>query len=254
MPRKIDVGTAVSKVFAIYRAHAGPILTLSAIIVGVSGIVAALLTAASPVLGILGAIIGLIASAILTGMIVELARDVQDGTLDSSIGGLYETAKPYIVPLILAALLTGIGIAIGFVLLIIPGLILLTIWSVYAPAIVLEGKGVVDSLRRSRELVRGNGWQVFGIIVVFFLLFVVLGILVSAIGGAAGAVLRVIANIFTAPFVALASAVVYFELLGARDGGSAPAAATPGETPLPPPPPPQPPTDLGTGGPPAATA
>ena len=55
-------------------------------------------------------------------------------------------------------------------LLIIPGLILLTIWAVFAPAIVIERIRVIDAFGRSRELVRGNGWPVFGVIIVAFLI------------------------------------------------------------------------------------
>ena len=79
-------------------------------------------------------------------------------------------------PLIGVGILAGIGIAIGFVLLIIPGLFLLTIWAVIVPVIVIERAGVFDSFGRSRELVRGSGWQVFGVIVVIFLVtFIVRG-------------------------------------------------------------------------------
>ena len=57
---------------------------------------------------------------------------------------------------------------IGFMLLIVPGLILLTIWSVAAPVIVLSARRW--ALRRSRELVRGNGWPVFGVILILLVL------------------------------------------------------------------------------------
>ena len=43
--------------------------------------------------------------------------------------------------LILVGIVAGIGIVIGFVLIIVPGLILITIWSVVAPVIVLEHPG-----------------------------------------------------------------------------------------------------------------
>ena len=45
--------------------------------------------------------------------------------------------------------------------MIVPGLILITIWAVVAPSIVVEDKGVFEAFGRSRELVRGNGWKVF---------------------------------------------------------------------------------------------
>ena len=71
---------------------------------------------------------------------------------------------PFIVPLIGFGILYGIGVAIGFLLLFVPGLILLTIWSVGAPAIVIEGIGPIDAFKRSQHLVSGSGWPVFGVL------------------------------------------------------------------------------------------
>ena len=109
---------------------------------------------------------------------------------------------------------------IGFVLIIVPGLILITIWSVAAPVVVLERPGVFAALGRSRELVSGNGWQVFGVIfVLFFLvLFVSAGVEIAAdsAGTAAGLVARVVVGVLTGPFSALAAAVLYFELKAQR--------------------------------------
>ena len=57
-------------------------------------------------------------------------------------------------------------------LLIVPGLFLLTIWIAVIPAVVLENRGIGESFGRSRELVRGNGWNVFGVIILTFLLLI----------------------------------------------------------------------------------
>jgi uncharacterized membrane protein len=122
--------------------------------------------------------------------------------------------------LILVGIVAGVGIVIGFILIIVPGLILITIWSVAAPVVVLENPGVFASLRRSRELVRGNGWQVFGVIVVVYILVAIISFIIEAIADSAGSgvgiVVRVIVGVLTAPLAALASSVLYFEL-----GGSA---------------------------------
>ena len=72
------------------------------------------------------------------------------------------------------SILFAIGVGIGFVLIIIPGLILLTIWSVVVPVEVLEHRGILGSFGRSRELVRGNGWNVFGVIVIVWVLVFVI--------------------------------------------------------------------------------
>jgi hypothetical protein len=55
-------------------------------------------------------------------------------------------------------------VAGGLVLLIVPGLILGT-WFALAPILVeVEGAGYRDSFRRSRQLVRGSFWLVFGVV------------------------------------------------------------------------------------------
>jgi hypothetical protein len=67
--------------------------------------------------------------------------------------------------LVLLDLVLTLGSAIGFLLIVIPGLIWLGYFSL-APAMVkFEHQGVWDSLRRSRELVRGSFWRVFPIVV-----------------------------------------------------------------------------------------
>ncbi len=101
-------------------------------------------------------------------MVVELVADVQDGRRDARAGQLLRAVTPVIGQLILVGLVAGVGVVIGFILLIIPGLILLTIWAVSAPVVVLERPPGLKALGRSRELVRGNGWQVFGVILVLF--------------------------------------------------------------------------------------
>jgi len=159
-----------------------------------------------------------VATTLFTGMVVELVADVQDGRRDASVSGLLKAAMPVLGQLILVGILGGIGIVIGFVLLVVPGLILLTIWSVAAPVVVLEHPGAVRALGRSRELVRGNGWQVFGVVLVLDILVVLLASIVEAVGDsastAAGIIVRVIVGILTAPLAALAASVLYFELQG----------------------------------------
>ncbi len=71
----------------------------------------------------------------------------------------------------------------GLLLFIVPGLILITIWSVAIESVVVERATVLGSLNRSRELIRGNGWRVFLFLVVLALILlmaVTLALLVAA--------------------------------------------------------------------------
>jgi hypothetical protein len=227
MKRSIDIGSVIGRTFNIYADQASVLLPAAAVVFILVGVISALLVVIAPVLAILAFVVILVGTTLFTGMVVELVADVQDGRRDATVGQLLQAATPVIGQLILVGIVAGIGIAIGFILIVVPGLILITIWSVAAPVIVLERPGGLKPLGRSRELVRGNGWQVFGVIAVLVIGVGIVAAIIEAIGDSGGTgvgiVVRVIVQIFTAPLSALAASVLYFELRG-------PAAAnTPGE-------------------------
>jgi hypothetical protein len=228
----LDVGGVIRRVFHIYVEEASVLMPAAAVVFVVSGIFSALLAATGSVAGLLLAlVVSLVAGTLFTGMVVELVADVQDGRRDLSPSQLLRAAGPVIGQLILVGIVAGIVIVVGFFLLIVPGLILITIWSVFAPVIVLERPPGLSALSRSRELVRGNGWQVFGVILVLFIGVVVVSAVIEAAADSAGTgvgiVVRVVVGVLTAPLTALAAAVMYFELRGARpQGGTADAAPT----------------------------
>jgi hypothetical protein len=228
MKRSIDIGSVISRTFSIYVDQASVLLPAAAVVFVVIGIISALLIVIAPVLVILAFVVILVGTTLFTGMVVELVADVQDGRRDATVGQLLQAATPVIGQLILVGIIAGIGILIGFVLIIIPGLILITIWSVAAPVVVLERPGAFRALGRSRELVRGNGWQVFGVIVVLVIGVGIVAAIIEGIGDSGGTgvgiVVRVIVQIFTAPLSALAASVLYFELRGPT------TVATPGES------------------------
>jgi hypothetical protein len=232
MNDSLDVGAVIRRVFDIYVDQAPVLLPAAAVVFVFTGILNELLVAAAPGLAIVALLISLVATTLFTGMIVELVADLQDGRRDSSVTGLLQAVTPVLGRLILVGIVAGLGVVIGFVLLIVPGLILITIWSVAAPVMVLERPSVFDALSRSRELVRGNGWQVFGVILVLDVLVVILGAGIelgaSSAGAGAGIVARVIVGVLAGPLSALAAAVLYFELRGARFAATPTAPAAPG--------------------------
>jgi hypothetical protein len=240
--RNIEPGRVIGEAFQTYQNQFGPLLIGALIVIGIAGVIEGLLSVSgSIILGIIGAFVGLAAGFLYTGYVVKLVQDVRDGRRDFSVGELFSHATPYLGTLILAGILAGIAIAVGFVLIIIPGLILLTIWAVISPSIVVEDKGVFESFGRSRELVRGHGWQVFGVIVLTFLIIVAVGIVFTLIGAAIGdaglVILRAIGNVITAPVWALVASILFFDLGGGQGVQTAPAQPAPTE----PPPPPEPP-------------
>ena len=231
MTRDLDVGNTLSRIFDIYRDQAAVLLPVAFAIFLVEAVVGGLLVQVGTGLIVVALLLQVLASTLYSGMVVELVRDVQDGRRDHSIGSLFGAVTGVVVMLLLAGIVVGIVVAIGFVLLIVPGLILLTLLAVVAPAIVVERKSVFAAMSRSRELVSGNGMQVFGVIVTVFVLTFVVGLIVGGIGAAAGTGGRiaadVIASTLTAPVAALAAGVLYFELRRAK-GEEGPAPDAPG--------------------------
>ncbi|MDQ3532605.1 MAG: hypothetical protein M3456_09595, partial [Actinomycetota bacterium] len=121
----------------------------------------------------------------------------------------------------LASIVAGIAIGIGLVLLIIPGLVLLTWWAVIVPVIVLERVGAFDSFSRSRELVRGWDLKVFGVIVLEALLIIavslILGLIMAPLpDGPQTFVSNVLSGSLTGPLSALITTLLYLRLKEAR--------------------------------------
>jgi hypothetical protein len=163
-------------------------------------------------------------SILYQGMVVELVKDIHDGRREHSVGQLLRSVEPVFWPLVAVSILFGLAIAIGFALLIVPGLIALVIWCVVAPVTVLERPGVFAAFRRSRELVRGNGWNVFGVIVIVFIAVIVIsaaaGVVAAPLGSVGRALVQWAVNAAIAPMTALSASVLYFALRREPDIGS----------------------------------
>jgi hypothetical protein len=218
MEQRIDVGATLSRVFTLYREQAGVLLPPAALLYLLPAVATLALGSGATGVGLVATLLALVVQYWYQGVVVRAVVDMEDGRRDFSTGDLFGATAPFIWPLFLAGLLAGLGIAIGLVLLVVPGLILLTWWALIAPAIVLEGTGVGGAFGRSRELVRGHGWQVFGIIVVLGIVQVVVGILLAVVavaisdGRVADALGTYVGSVLVAPLSALAATVVYLRL------------------------------------------
>jgi hypothetical protein len=214
----LSPGDVIGRAFQIYRDQIGVLLPAALLVFAVDAIVSWVFD--EGLLTLVAGVVSLVLAILYEGMVVQLVRDVQDGRRDNTMGELFASVSPVLLPLIAVAILAGVGIAIGFVLLIVPGLILLTVWAVVAPVTVIERPGVFSAFGRSRELVRGYGWPVFGTIVLVFLLVVAASIVAALVGALLNDLGRVILswifNALTQPVVALTASVLYFTLLQTR--------------------------------------
>lgn len=111
---------------------------------------------------------------IFMGIALTLAVDNRSLT----VAGAYRASRPFFWRYIGLSLLMTLILTIAFILLIIPGVIL-SVWFVFATfVLILENGGVIESLKRSREYVRGKWWGVFGrLVAVTLLAFLAMAVL-----------------------------------------------------------------------------
>src|ERR1700761_2911929 len=86
-----------------------------------------------------------------------------------------------LLPLLGMLILYYLGLAIAFVLLIIPGIWLYAAWGVATPALLIERLNPFRALGRSRRLVKGCWWATAGVILVSALMVAILTSIVSGI-------------------------------------------------------------------------
>jgi len=209
----------LSEAWGMYRTFAKHLLAIAFVIYIVAAIIAAILSLAGTFGLLLGSLVSIVAAFLLQATLVKAVQDVRDGRADMSIGETVAAARPYLWSVAGASILAFIAIAIGLILVIVPGLILITIWAVIVPVIVIERSGAMASFGRSRELVRGHGWHVFGTLVVAYIIMYIVQAVLRAIFHALPLVLStglsgVIAGTLISPFIAIVVTLVYYRLAG----------------------------------------
>jgi uncharacterized BrkB/YihY/UPF0761 family membrane protein len=110
--------------------------------------------------------------------------------------------------------------------------VLMTWWAVIVPTIVLENRRAGESFSRSRELVRGYGWGVFGVIVLVLLLFIgfqiVLGLVLTPLADwLQSFVSQIVSGTLTSPFIAVVLTLLYFRLRAAKEPPATPEPTAP---------------------------
>jgi hypothetical protein len=160
------------------------------------------------------AAIAVIITAVLQAAILRAAALATIGD-PIDIEASYRWGLRRVWSVLLIAILVGLTVAIGFILLIIPGIIALVFLSVSVPALVVENLRGTAAMRRSWALVRNHFWHVLGVIVVAALMTGVVNSVLNAIGSHnrfLGAILGIIGQLIVAPFSALVSVVLYIDL------------------------------------------
>ena len=171
-------------------------------------------------------VLGVLVTVVGTALCFKVAAAAYAGARADGRSSL-AFAVPHVGRAIWAAIIAGIGVVLGFIALVIPGLWLLVAWSMFIPALLFEELGPTRALGRSFQLVRGRWWATFGaLLVVAFISGLASGLisagfdrllttslgdhvfpaaLVDALGG-------VVASAVALPVQAVMVTVLYFDL------------------------------------------
>jgi hypothetical protein len=234
--RILDIGTVLSDTFAVIGrsfvllANVAVMLIAIPAVVRIAGVV---LTPVSPVFALvsaLGAVATGVGVLLAYGVIFQLAMlDLHDQAPDSK--AMFNTAARKFWPLLGLAILVCLGVGLGAILLIIPGIILGLAWSVAMPALVLEDRGIFAAFRRSAELTRHRRWSIFLLLFLVGLVSAVIElVLLLVFGGVQGLVSReasvtttILSSLFsvlTIPFGAVMNTALFNRLRGNEGYGA----------------------------------
>jgi len=172
-PASFGIGEALSYGWNSYWKNVGP-MVLIAIVVFLIQVVFSAIGNASDSTGIrvVFQLIGTLVSLLITLGWFRVALEITNG-VKPEVGDVFK-AQGY-GPFILASILFYIGAVIGFILLIVPGIVFVATFGFYGFVIAQrgDGVGVTEALQRSAEITRGHRWQLFGMAIVLFLVNVV---------------------------------------------------------------------------------
>jgi hypothetical protein len=113
----------------------------------------------------------------------------------------------------LTGLLIGIFVTLGLVLLVVPALVAAVWFSLTTAVIVVEGSSGWVAMRRSRELVRGRAWPIFGVVLALWVVPMAVESLI-AVGGALAEVPVALVDLGTGWLVVLLQTPVHAALFG----------------------------------------
>lgn len=232
----------IGQAWELYKGHWRHLLSIALVVYLLIALLTILLVL---LLGGVGVVLGVFVSLAgvfwIQGALVIAIEDVRDGRVDLSVRETLARMRTRINTLSLAALTVFIILVVaafiiffGLLLFVVPGAVLLGFfiwgavrWILMIPVIMLEGRGVFGALDRSVDLVRGNWWPMFGVVLVTILIQAGVGTAVSAVlyslpdwGQAFG---QIVSGTLTAPFTALAWTLSYYELRGLKEVAPAPA-------------------------------
>ena len=140
-----------------------------------------------------------------------------------NIGECLKVGLSRFFPIIGLIICAYLAIWLGFMLFVIPGIILGIMWYVATPVCVVEQKGPLASLGRSSELTKGHRWKIFGMVVLLYIAAIIIGLVIGAVLGLTHSPILVTLGTLVwtgawGAFYAIFGVVTYHDLRVAKEG------------------------------------
>jgi hypothetical protein len=218
----LDIGGVFSRTGDIYKQAFGTVWVVALILLVPMVILNAIAADSGWFLNMIATVYQIIATVWLAGAVVKIVEDVEaDGVVDASVGELFGLVAPRLFSLFLLSLVVGILVGIGFILFIIPGIILTLMWIVSTPSMMVEDKGVFDSMSRSSELTKENRMRILGVGILLIVAYIVVALIIAllaAITPILGIIGGIALLVAVYPYLAIIVSVLYFNLVEVKGG------------------------------------
>jgi hypothetical protein len=236
-----DIGRVIQRTMALVGRNFIPFFVLALVLTGIPSLVLQLAMPTDPTAVqqapgvyitsiIIGALVSIATGVILQGTLTRASVDDLSGK-GVQLGAAVSNAVALILPLIGLGLLVGLGIAVGFLALVVPGIFLALCWMVASPVMVVEKLGVIASMQRSMALTQGHRWAILGLIVLFVIAYMIVAAVIGAILGGSMAelanpagpplmflIIMTLVGVVLSVVATVGAAAIYFELRQIKEG------------------------------------
>jgi hypothetical protein len=143
------------------------------------------------------------------------------------LGGASRMALRRMLPALGLGILLGIGLIVGFLFLVVPGIFLILTWFIVMPVLAGEGRGVFDCFGRSAQLLRGMRWRLLLLLIIVGIAWIVVSGLVQGVSlalfGSGGnlwalSIIQALVSTLVGVLNATGTAAIYHEARSAKEG------------------------------------
>jgi len=252
-----DIGRVIQRLFGVLGRNFVTFLLLAILLVGLPTGIASLLqiiaegpmlsNPSSPAAGQVNFaafafvplvwLIAAAANAVLQGAVIHATVSDLSGSR-IGFGEALGTGLRNLLPLIGVGLISAICVFFGFLVFIVPGVLLALAWSVATPALIVERTGLLGAFGRSLELTRDNRIQIFALAIIAIVIGFIVQMAATVVAGVgslaltaagpnpnslvgfmgSGAIVGLISQTTTALIGAAGIASVYYELRFVKEG------------------------------------